>query len=285
MPALNEINEELQFNVELMGLLDVMKSISVFRFRTLQAQKRIFTKFDGALKGFFGMVDLSKVRHPFINPRAEKSAILIITSDAGFMGGLNLNVIEMALGVPEAHGAEILVVGERGEHYLRDVGRKFTAFSAGSEEKRAPDNFKERYRLAVKLKDHILGGAKRGKFGKVFVFYPKPLSFIVQKVNGIKLLPAALPPSVVTSDVIIESPLEGIIDYLVEEDMLRKLIDVLEDSKMSEYASRAIHLEESTGRLQEKEKEIRFRYFRVRHELIDKNIRELFSAQVIRKKA
>jgi ATP synthase F1 gamma subunit len=280
--TINEIREGLQFNSELMSLLEVMKSIAIFRFRALQARKRTFSDFISALEEFFGMIDLRQVRHPFLNPRNEKAAIVVITSDEGFMGGLNLRVITAAVRIPEAYRSEIIVVGERGTRHLSDIGRRFTVF-------RSAANVKERYRLTLELKDHILKGAKEGQFGRVFIFYPRPLSFMAHKIEGMRLLPVSLPATrpvaasatAPVGEVIIESPLEGIIDYLVEENLIHKLIDALEDSKLSEYASRALHLEESNRKLKEKEKGLRLNYFRAYHELIDKNIRELFSAQVI----
>ena len=281
MKTINEINEELGFNLELMDLLDVIKNISIFRFRALQAKKRRFPRFSEELKGFLGMLDLKASGHPFVKPAVERAAIAVVTSDEGFMGGLNLQVIESALRAPEAHRAELIVVGEKGARHMSDIGRRgFAAFkSAGS--------FEERYRLAVQIKDHILKGAKEKRFGKALVFYPRPVTFIMQKVEALQLLPlvSVIPAKAgIHNEIIIESPLGGIIDYLAEEDLVSKLVDVLEDSKLSEFASRALHLEESTRRLGDTQKALRFQYFRAYHERIDRNIRELFSAQIIGKK-
>jgi len=85
-------------------------------------------------------------------------------------------------------------------------------------------------------------------------------------------------------EIILESPLEGIVEYLVEQKILQQLIEILEDSKLSEFAARAIHLERSGQQLVEEKKGLNLRYFRARHEIIDKNTRELFSAQIIRGK-
>ena len=302
MRAANEINEELRFNMELAGLLDAIKSVAVLRFRALQEKKGRFTRFTPILKNFFGMMDLRSVKHPFISPRTGKIAIVMITSDEGFVGGLNLRVTDAAFMSPASSGAEFIVVGEKGVMHLKEAKKEFTAFRNAS-------NVEDRYKLALELKDHILKGVRQGQFGKVLVFYPRSVSFIVHRVEVAQLLPVALPKQAVngvipakagiytaqpwipafagttrTDDVIIESPLGGIIDYLAEEEVLQKMIDILEDSKLSEFAARALHLEESNRRLKEKEKELKFQYFHAYHEKIDKNIRELFSAQVIRRK-
>ena len=73
-------------------------------------------------------------------------------------------------------------------------------------------------------------------------------------------------------------------EYLVEEMVLQNLIEILDKSKLAEFAARAIHLEKSGRDLVDKEKELMFRYFRAYHELIDKGTREIFSSQIIRRK-
>ena len=282
MPTVTDIKEELEFNNELMDLLEVMKNIAIFHFHALQEKKRRFARFTEELKHFLRMFDLNAFDHPFVKPRVSEPCTVMITSDEGFMGGLNMDVINTALAeIPEARG-ELVIVGERGARYLTDMGRKFTAFrgAAGAE---------GRYKLALELKDHILKAVRDGRLGAVSVFYPKPVSFLVQKVEVMRLLP--IPPSSSDrpqsllpgrKDIIIESPLEGILDFLAEKEILENMVDILEDSKLSEFASRAIHLEKSNRTLTDKQKELRFKYLRAYHGVIDKNIRELFAAQVIR---
>jgi len=278
MKSISEINDEIRFNSELMNILDVMKSISIYRFRALQAKKRRFPRFDRELEGFYTMVDLRKVKHPFVNPKVDIAAVVMVTSDEGFMGSLNLQVIDAALSARDAYRAELFVVGDRGARHLSDIGRSgYTAFKSVS-------TAEERFKVAIELKDAVLSGAKAGRFGKVLAFYPRPVSFLVQRVDIKEILPLSIPAPKSQGEVIIESPLEGVVDYLAEEDTIYKFVDLLEDSKLSEFASRAIHLEGSTRELKDKEKGLKFQYFRAYHEVIDKNIRELFSAQVITKK-
>lgn len=303
MATVKEIKEELQFNRELTGLLEVMRDVAVFQFRALQTKKERFIKFGQLLKGFFEMVDWQKTPHHFINPRTDKLGIIMITSDEGFMGGLNLQVINASLMEPGSGVAKLIIVGERGQRYLKEISREFVPFSTGKGpafDRKAADAA-GKYELALRLKEYIIKGVKSGEFGRVIVSYPKSISFMVQKVEIVEILPiqgtgdrgqgsekTKLSPDPCPlypeKDLIIESPPEGIIEYLVEEMMLQKLLEVLEESKLSEFAARAIHLEKSSQELTEQEKYIKFRYFRAYHESIDKNTRELFSAQIIRRK-
>jgi len=299
MPTVRELKEDMRFNTELIELLDVMKNIAIFRFRALQRKKQRFEAFSRTLADFFEIIGRRGTDHFLMKAGIEKTCIIFITSDEGFMGGLNLRVIDRALADPRSGDALLVAVGTRGMRYLKEIGRKFTAAPAFSG-----------YELALRLKDFIIKGAGEGLFGRVFVSYPRPISFMTQRVEITQVLPMSMlsrgreaPEGIASSvpappprndslkkglasndEVIIESPLDGIIEYLVEETLLVKLTEILEDSKMSEFAARAIHLESSSRELDSKKKNLRLQYFRAYHGVIDKNTRELFSTQLIRRK-
>jgi F0F1-type ATP synthase gamma subunit len=178
-------------------------------------------------------------------------------------------------------GAELIVVGESGERYLKDIGKECTAF-------RSAADAEGRCALAKELTKHITQGLREERFGRVGIFYPNPVSFLIQKVEAIEIFPltAFFSQEVKTGtdfDTILESPEEGIIEYISEAFIEHKLIELFEDSKLAEFAARAVHLERSGQELEDKKKQLQRRYFRVAHEIIDKNTRELFSSQIILK--
>jgi len=279
MPTIKELKEDLLFTAGLIDLLDTMKNSAVFQFRALNSKKERFDGFFRAIEDFFSLIGERGRGHVLINPSSVKDAAVIITSDEGFMGDLNAQVVNLARTGERFDGAELFVVGERGGRYLKDMGRSFARF------KNAADSG-QRLALASLLASQIIKGVKDGRFGNVAVSYPRCVSFMHQKPQIVNLAP--LPVESKKEDVpadarelIVESPLDGIIDYLAEKFIRQKLIGILEESKLSEFAARAIHLEESSQDLAETEKKIKSRYSKLHHELIDKGTRELFSAQVI----
>jgi ATP synthase F1 gamma subunit len=266
-----------------MDLLEIMKNIAISQFRSLHAKKSRFRRFSQLLNGFFQMVDIRQAPHNLINPRAEKRAVIAITSDEGFMGDLNFQVMDAAILKRRAGSDEIIIVGELGARYMKDMGRSFTVFNNAADAE-------ARHAAAVALKDYIMKGVAEERFGRVSVYYPNPISFMIQRVDVVDLLPltAFFSPQVKVpgydQPVIIESPAEGIIEYLAEEFIEQKLMELLEDSKLSEFAARSAHLERSGQELGEKQKRLKARYFHAYHEVIDKNTRELFSSQIIIKR-
>lgn len=264
--------------------MNILKGIADSEFRKLEKRKERFSRFIDAFAGFFEAVDFSSVEHSFSNG-GKKLGLIMVTSDEGFMGGLNNRVINTALNCAGSDDAMLIVVGNWGAGYLRSLGRKFNAFAGISSEKW--------YMAAIKLKDFIIKESLAGSFNKLMLVYPKPVSFTIQKVEVLTILPCSelftkydkLPlAGRQKQKYIIESSLDSIIEYLLSEWITHKLFEVFEDSKLSEFSARTVRLEESYQILLRRGKSLKQQYFRSYHEFIDRGMRETFSAQIIRKR-
>lgn len=279
MPGSQELKEDLKFNVELTDLLEIMKNVAVFQYRSLLKKRERFLRLSGLLGGFFEMLDVDQTPHQFIRPRTEKPALIMITSNEGFMGDLNFQVVDAAILRAGSGDAEFFIVGESGERYLKDTGKKYTAFKGAAD----ADG---RCALARELKGHITKGVMAERFGRVSIFYPEPVSFLHQKVEALDIFPLtalAAQGKRTGADLhpILESSVEAMIEYLAEAFIEHKLIEIFEDSKLSEFAARAVHLEKSGQDLVDQKGQLKQRYLHAVHELIDQNTRELFSSQII----
>ena len=282
MQSIQRIKEEMHLNVYMAELMEILKGIAVSEYWALLKKQGRFKRFMDAFNGFFTILDFSSIDHPFAR-NTGKLAILMITSNEGFMGGLNARVIETALAHPEANDAALIIVGEQGAVRLEALRRPFKGF-AGVVLERS-------YDAARELRNYIVAEVKKGTLQRLVIYYPKSISFMVQRVEELRVLPCselfqkkgkAAPEEV--EDLIIESSLYEMIQYLVETWIVEKLYEIFEESKLAEFSARTVHLEESFQLLQERGKGIRFRYLRSWHELIDKGMRDIFSAQIIRRK-
>lgn len=282
MQSIQKIKESMQLNIYMAELMEILKGIAVAEYWTLLKRQARFTRFMEAFNGFFDILDFHTVQHPFAHAQG-KPAILMITSNEGFMGGLNTRVINTAMENPEAGEAFLIIVGEQGAVQLAASNRSFKAFAGVATD--------ECYDTAVQLRNYITQEAKKGTFGRLVVYYPRSISFMVQKVVELRILPCAelfqkkeKAPAGKIEGLIVESSLSSMIQYLVETWIVQKLYEVLEDSKLAEFSARTVHLEESFQLLQERGRGIRFQYLRSWHELIDKGMRDIFAAQIMRRK-
>jgi len=282
MLSTQKLKKELRMNMELTELLDALKWIALAQFRMLQRKKERFVSFENAFEGFFQMIDFSGVSHPFV-AGAGKLGIIMVTSDEGFMGGLNVRVITTALSYPGADKAQLIIIGDKGAAYLKDLGRDFVKFPGVTAE--------GRYEAAIKVRDYIMKESLGGRFSRLILVYPRPVSFTVHEIEVLKTLPCnelfEKRQKLIDEAgyIIVESAMPKLIEYLVETWITQKLFEVFEDSKLSEFSARAVHLEESHQVLQQRDKMLKFQFFKSQHNLIDKGIRETFSSQILRKEA
>lgn len=276
MKTLAVIKKDLEFNKGLFSLIEVLKSIAVSQFRALESKLGSQEKFFLNINSFFEFIDLPNIRHPFLQPKNKSQIVVAVTSDSGLLGGLNMQVVNTAIRELEKIPGKLTVVGERGKAYMRESSVPFASFSGIRDE--------DRYIQAVQLRDYLVNSFLSGGIGYLKVVYPHPVSFTLQRVETVAFLPylvSSAERAKPVPDVILESNPAEIAEYLVYLWMGQKLYEIFGLSRLAEFAARFVHLEESSQKLKEMDKKLQLQYFRIRHELIDRNMRELFSARLL----
>ncbi|MFA5356747.1 MAG: F0F1 ATP synthase subunit gamma [Candidatus Omnitrophota bacterium] len=279
MKTLSVLKRDLEFNRGLAALIEALKNIAVTQYRILEHKIKGFEKLISEIEGFFGVLDANKIRHMFFEDNDLPMAVVAITSDTGLLGGLNMQVVSSALSELEKKPGKLIVVGDRGRMYASESRAAFVAFPGIKDE--------ERYGQAMQLRDYCVHKVLDGSFGSLKVVYPKPISFTVQKVEIVEFLPFAKSITGITEErqypeeVLMESDIKGIVEYLAYTWIGQKFYEIFGLSRLAEFAARFVHLEESSQKLKETDGKTRLEYFRVRHELIDRNMRELFAARLL----
>lgn len=277
MKTLAKIKEDLEFNKGLTALVETLKTIAVAQYRSLEKRIKLFEEFAPAVNGFFEHIDAERVDHPFLRPKKESQIAIAITSDSGFLGALNVQVVDAALAELEKISGKLVVIGERGKIYVRGTGMPAAYFPGINDE--------NRYEQAMQLRDYIIEKVLSDGFGYVKVIYPKPISFTVQRVEAVTLLPCSSDTGGFKqnfmADTIMESPPGKAIEYLMYLLLGHKFYEIFGLSRLAEFAARYIHMEESAQKIKDRDKKTQLEYFRVRHELVDRTMRELFAGRTI----
>ena len=278
MISLVRLKKDVQFNTELTKVVDVLKGIAAARFHVLERQLAVFEQYFEAVQQFLNLVQLDRVAHPFAQSRTPVVGVVMVTSSAGFLGGLNSQVLTAGLRERSASGGALTVIGDRGASALRDAGIACTAFP-GIEDS-------ARLSLALEVRDHLVRQMLSGMCGRLVVVYPKPISFALQRVTTEVLLPCtewAVAPPAPAPECLWESSVEDAMEYVVSQWLGYRLDVIFAWSRLSELAARAVHLEGSYQELLRRGKQMRLQYFRARHEVIDRSMREIFAAQLLSK--
>jgi F-type H+-transporting ATPase subunit gamma len=278
MIPLIKLKRDLAFNQDLSKVIDVMKGIATARYYVLERQLTVFEPFFDATALFMGLMDLGRVQHPFVHGQGPMG-VLMVTSNEGFLGGLNNQVINAGLKLGGPDGA-FMLIGERGASYMQDSRRQFASFP-GIEDAR-------RYDLAVTVRDYVMTKLMEGEFSRLSIVYPKPLSFSSQQITGETLLPctawAKKPEGGPSRSTIWESSAEDVLEYVIGQWLTARLDLLFALSRLAELSARSIHLENSFQELLRRGKRLRQDYFRARHEVIDRSMREIFSAQLLQRR-
>ncbi|MFH0838753.1 MAG: FoF1 ATP synthase subunit gamma [Candidatus Omnitrophota bacterium] len=274
MKTLAEVKRDLEFNKGLASLIEALKNIAVSQYRALEQKLKSYERLLEEIDGFFEFIDISRIKSPFASSHYKKQIVVAVTSDSGFLGGLNMNVVTAARAELEKIPGKLIVIGERGKIYARESKLPFTAFSGIKDE--------QRYAQAIQVRNYLVKTILEGRVGYLKVVYPRPISFTIQRVEIVSCLPYTPKQAQETSghDIIVESKLNDVFGYLVYLWISQKLYEIFGLSRLAEFAARFVHLEGSSQRLGELDKKLRLQYFRIRHELVDRNMRELFSARL-----
>ncbi|MFC1497278.1 FoF1 ATP synthase subunit gamma [Verrucomicrobiota bacterium] len=293
---LSDLRKELQFNTNLLGLIETLKNVAASQYHQLERRKERFDQFMNAFSGFFRVVNLVDVDDPLVKVASDVLGIIIITSDSGFMGGLNQGVVRAALkaqgGLPDEK-VSLVIIGDKGGSVFSDMGKEFKFFPGISQE--------TIYEQAVEIKDYVVGEVLNRRMGRVVLSYPRALSFSSQDINVINILPCAelfdieSESEVAThikgkgvvaeaQKVIVESSFSDMVEYLAGAWVTSKLYEVFEDSKLAEFSARAMHLEGSVQKVEKEHKKVQRKVFKAVHEVIDKQMRESHSAKSLMEK-
>jgi len=289
---LNELRRELRFNKELLSLVETLKNVAGSQYHLLEKKKQRFAQFMDSFYEFFRVVDLVDVVNPYVKVASDVTGVVILTSDSGFMGGLNAGVIragiEAVAHLPRQQVAYV-VIGEKGAGVIGDMRLPFHYFEGISQD--------TIYEQSVVIKDYLMREVGERRMGRVVVAAPRALSFSAQEIQVVDLLPCgilferehqeaeALARQGVkrflkdARKVIVESTYEDMVTYLAGIWVTSRLYELFEDGKLAEFGARAMHLE---GSLQKVEKEygtVRQRVTKATHELVDKGMRESFAAK------
>ena len=288
---LSELRKELRFYSELVQLIETLKNIAAAQYHLMEKEKERFDRFMDAFAGFFRVADLLEVQDPLVKVVSDVLGVVVVTSDSGFMGGLNQGVIRKALHQAEAHGRDkvaFTVIGDKGSAIFSDFDIPFKFFKGIAQD--------TVYEQSLAVKDHIVSEVLARRMGKVVVVYPKPVSFSAQTIEVINILPCGelfdknaesevsrrLTGSGILAEarkVIVESSFSDMVEYLAGVWVTSKLFEVCEDSKLAEYSARAMHLEGSVQKVEKERKKFQHKCFKASHEKIDKGMRESFSAR------
>ncbi|MFH2137747.1 MAG: FoF1 ATP synthase subunit gamma [Candidatus Omnitrophota bacterium] len=281
MESLQSLKYSLTFNRSLDQIINILKIATSIQLRQLQQEKWGEDKFVKQISASFSMFEKEEIiNHNLISrEKAVPQGIVVVTSDEGFLGELNILLLNAAMKVKQDDKDVFVVLGEKGAQFFRGTKQSFM-FLPGVKDKTYMNT-------ALKLKKFLFNEYIKGAINRVIIVYAEFISITARHIQAKQLLPFPLDEirgfagkKGGDEELMIRPSHDTVVEGLVGLRIGSALTEILYSSKLSELAARLMHLEASYQELTRINNNLAREYFKSVHALADKRIRELLASRI-----
>lgn len=287
MATLREIKRRIKSISSTAKVTHAMELVAAAKMRKSQEQALLSRPYTGTLSQVIGYLtpETHEKRHLLLTPgRGETQLVILLTTDRGLVGGLNLNVIRQVTQT-EFKNIKYIVVGKKGTSFASKTGQELLA-SFNSDEQAVLDLARSLTRLAIDT-------FKTGEAQNVFIAYPDFQSTIKQIPTIAKILPIALEELKAAdgqepnqTGLLFEEKLclfEPSPDYILEKilphHILTRIYQALLETKASEHSARMVAMKNATDAADDLVSDLTLTYNQARQEAITKELLDIITAQ------
>jgi F-type H+-transporting ATPase subunit gamma len=211
MPGSKEIRTKIKSVQNTRKITKAMEMVAASKMRKAQQRMRAARPYAEKIRNVAAHMSHAnpEYRHPFLTERdtVKKVGIIVVTSDKGLCGGLNTNVLRMALAKMrewegEGEQFEVCAIGNKGLGFMQRLKANVVSHVIGLGDAPRMDKLIG----AVKV---MLDGYTQDRFDRLVIFYTKFLNTMKQEPVMEQLLPL--------SGEKMGAP-EGLWDYIYEPD-------------------------------------------------------------------
>jgi F-type H+-transporting ATPase subunit gamma len=252
--------------------------------RLLRAQQRVQQSrpYTQALTTALSEIATTEGRldHPLLEHRAEvrAAAVLVVTSDRGFAGPYNANVLRtteelLARLREESTEPRMYVVGRKGVSFYRFRQRPLTQSWIGFSDLPRYDNAKE-------VAGTLLGAFLEGEVDEIHAIFTDFVSPMVQRPVAHRFIPLVVeeaaegPPQPIPMYVFEPGP-EGVLDALLPRYIAARVFTAMLESAASEQAARRRAMSAATDNAEELIEVLTRQYNQARQAAITQEIMEI----------
>lgn len=213
--------------------------------------------------------------HPLLRTnQSQNQLIIIVTSDRGLAGGLNLNIFREILR-SEPRGAKYITIGKKARDFAVKTGGDLLA-SWESEEIPYLD-------LARTLTKMTTEAFLSGEYSKISMIYPHFESTVKQNPRWVQVLPIAqkeeLEEKPQTTEFLFEPTADKILNSILTHHILTQIYQVLVESKASEHSARMVAMKNATDAAGDLVDDLTLTYNQARQEAITNELLDIVTAQ------
>jgi len=229
MPGSKEIRNKIKSVQNTRKITKAMEMVAASKMRRAQERMRTARPYGEKIRNVAAHMSHAnpEYRHPFLIERdsVKRVGIIVITADKGLCGGLNTNVLRLALNnirqwQSEGEEVEACAIGNKGLGFLQRLGASVVSQVTGLGDRPHMD------KLIGALKV-MLDGYTQDRFDRLLIFYTRFINTMKQEPVVEQLLPLSAEHMRLADATTAELTQTGTWDYIYEPDAESVLTQVL----------------------------------------------------------
>jgi F-type H+-transporting ATPase subunit gamma len=280
MPGTREIRNKIKSVQNTRKITKAMEMVAASKMRRAQERMRATRPYAEKIRNIAANISHAnpEYKHPFLVHRDSVKGIgvIVVTTDKGLCGGLNTNILRLALGKfkeweAEGESIEACAIGNKGLGFMQRIGANVSSQVTGMGD--APHL--ERLIGAVKL---ILDGYLADRFDRVMLFYTRFINTMKQEPVMEQLLPLSgerLGTPQGSWDYIYEPDAKEVLDHAVTRYIEAIIYQAVAENLASEQSARMVAMKAASDNAASVIDELTLIYNKSRQAGITKELAEI----------
>ena len=280
MPGSKEIRNKIKSVQNTRKITKAMEMVSASKMKRAQERMRAARPYGEKIRNVAAHISHSNTeyRHPFLVERdtVKRVGIIVVSTDKGLCGGLNTNVLRLALTQMRAWEAqgeqfEVSCIGNKGLGFMQRLGANVVSQVTGLGDK----PHMERLIGAVKI---MLDGYTADRFDRLMIFYTKFVNTMKQEAVMEQLLPLSgekLGAPEGAWDYIYEPEAKSVLDQVLTRYIEALIYQAVSENIASEQSARMVAMKAASDNAGNVIGELQLIYNKSRQAAITKELSEI----------
>jgi F-type H+-transporting ATPase subunit gamma len=280
MPGSKEIRNKIKSVQNTRKITKAMEMVAASKMRRAQERMRMARPYAEKIRNVAAHISHAnpEYRHPFLVARdtVKRVGIIVVTTDKGLCGGLNTNVLRLALGAmkeweAQGEGIEVCAIGNKGLGFMQRLNANVVSHVTGLGDR----PHMERLIGAVKL---MLDGYSEDRFDRLMIFYTRFINTMKQEPVMEQLLPLSgehLGAPEGSWDYIYEPEARGVLDQVLTRYIEGLIYQAVAENMASEQSARMVAMKAASDNAATVIDELTLVYNKTRQASITKELSEI----------
>jgi len=280
MPGSKEIRNKIKSVQNTRKITKAMEMVAASKMKKAQERMRAARPYGEKIRNVAAHLSHAnpEYRHPFLVARdtVQRIGIIVITADKGLCGGLNTNVLRLALNRMKEWGSqgeafEVCAIGNRGLGFMQRLGAEIVSHVVGLGDR----PHMEKLIGAIKV---MLDGYTQDRFDRLMIFYTKFINTMKQEPVMEQLLPLAgerLGVPTGAWDYIYEPEAKTVLDQVLTRYIEALIFQAVSENMASEQSARMVAMKAASDNAGNVIDELTLVYNKTRQASITKELSEI----------